>query len=54
MDAVNAVRLKLGDWRPLVGLTEAHRGTVVERVLYRSVLDEVREAHEADVRSQKT
>lgn len=53
MDAVNAIRLRFGDWRPLVGLTEAHAGTLVERVIYRVVLDTAREAHEADVRAQQ-
>lgn len=29
------------DPRPFLGLTEAHRGTVVERILMQSVLDTV-------------
>ncbi len=51
-DAVLAVRLPHGmDWRPLVGLTEADRGTLVELVLARTVLDLAHESHEADVRA---
>ena len=37
-EAVSAVRLQM-DWRPLVGLTSADEGSVVERVLARVVLD---------------
>lgn len=49
-DAVQAARLHM-DWRPYVGLTEAHRGTLVERVIARVVLDEVIEQHNADVKN---
>jgi len=37
------------DWRPLTGLTEAHRGTTTERVLSRVVLDLVADAHAEDI-----
>lgn len=37
-DAVTAAHLNL-DPRPFLGLTEAHRGTTVERVLMQTVLD---------------
>lgn len=47
-DAVDAIHLRM-DPRPLVGLTEADRGTTVERVLMQTALDiaaqEARAAH---------
>jgi hypothetical protein len=39
----------MGDWRPLLGLTEAHRGTTTERVITRVVLDLVAAAHADDI-----
>lgn len=38
------------DWRPLVGLTSADEGTVVELVLSRVVLEAAVTAHNEDVR----
>jgi hypothetical protein len=46
-EAVNAVRLN-ADWRPLVGLTTADEGTLVERVLARVVIEQAVAAHNRD------
>lgn len=48
-DAVNAVRLR-ADWRPLVGLTGADEGTLVELVLARVVTERAVDAHNRDVK----
>jgi hypothetical protein len=38
------------DFRPVVGLTDADRGTVWERVLVGVILDEAVEQHNKDVK----
>jgi hypothetical protein len=47
--AVNAVRLH-ADWRPLVGLTPADAGTLVERVLAVVVMEAAVVAHNRDMK----
>lgn len=46
---MNAVRLRM-DFRPVVALTEADRGTIWERVLVGMILDMAVEQHNRDVR----
>lgn len=41
------------DWRPLVGLTDADQGSLVERVLSRVVLEAAVAAHNRDVDAAK-
>ncbi len=48
-DAASAVLVRM-DWRPLVGLTEAHRGSLVELVLSQVVLDLVIEARKEEAK----
>jgi len=47
-EAVNAVRLR-ADWRPLLGLTPEDAGSLVERVLARTVIGLAVVAHNEDV-----
>jgi hypothetical protein len=51
-DAVNAAHLHM-DPRPLLGLTEADRGSTVERVLMQTVLDLVVAEREEAIREQE-
>lgn len=46
-DAVNAVRLQM-DWRPIMGLTDDLRGTLIERVLATEILSAAVDAHNRD------
>jgi hypothetical protein len=48
--AVNAVRLQM-DWRPVLGVTPADAGTLVERVLAEEVLDAAVHAHNEDMKA---
>lgn len=41
------------EWRPLVGLRDGDRGTLVEQVLSRVVLDEAIDQHNQDVQAAK-
>ena len=41
------------DWRPLLGLTDADQGTLVERVLADVVVAEAVEQHNNDVREAR-
>ena len=46
--AVNAVRMGV-DWRPVVGLTRRHEGSVIERVLAWVVVDRAVEENNKEI-----